>query len=57
MSEVISYYNQYDEWGRLEREPIEFQVICFPNLRNALFCKTVCIHKLCLSLNINWLYP
>lgn len=26
MSEIISYYNQFDEWGRLEREPIEFQV-------------------------------
>lgn len=26
MSEIINYYNQYDEWGRLEREPIEFQV-------------------------------
>ncbi|MFT8322847.1 MAG: class I SAM-dependent methyltransferase [Bacillus sp. (in: firmicutes)] len=26
MREIISYYNQFDEWGRLEREPIEFQV-------------------------------
>ncbi|WP_051348720.1 class I SAM-dependent methyltransferase [Peribacillus kribbensis] len=26
MSKVISYYNQYDEWGRLDREPVEFQV-------------------------------
>ncbi|WP_298474196.1 class I SAM-dependent methyltransferase [Psychrobacillus sp. FSL K6-4046] len=26
MSNIISYYNQFDEWGRLEREPIEFQV-------------------------------
>lgn len=26
MSEIISYYNQFDEWGRLDREPIEFQV-------------------------------
>ena len=26
MSEVINYYNQFDEWGRLDREPIEFQV-------------------------------
>ncbi|MEH7454461.1 class I SAM-dependent methyltransferase [Gottfriedia acidiceleris] len=26
MSKIISYYNQFDEWGRLEREPIEFQV-------------------------------
>ncbi|WP_054710418.1 class I SAM-dependent methyltransferase [Bacillus sp. JCM 19041] len=26
MSEIISYYNQFDEWGRLEREPIEYQV-------------------------------
>ncbi|OMF22344.1 SAM-dependent methyltransferase [Paenibacillus sp. FSL H8-0548] len=23
---VISYYNQFDEWGRLEREPLEFNV-------------------------------
>jgi len=26
MSEIISYYNQFDEWGRLDREPIEYQV-------------------------------
>lgn len=26
MSEIIGYYNQFDEWGRLEREPIEYQV-------------------------------
>ncbi|MGF3104675.1 class I SAM-dependent methyltransferase [Rossellomorea sp. DUT-2] len=26
MSKIIQYYNQFDEWGRLEREPIEFQV-------------------------------
>ncbi|MFB6801012.1 hypothetical protein [Peribacillus butanolivorans] len=26
MSEVINYYHQFDEWGRLDREPIEFQV-------------------------------
>ncbi|WP_432352044.1 class I SAM-dependent methyltransferase [Sporosarcina sp. A2] len=26
MSEIINYYNQFDEWGRLDREPIEFQV-------------------------------
>ncbi|MGG0655095.1 class I SAM-dependent methyltransferase [Rummeliibacillus pycnus] len=26
MNEIINYYNQFDEWGRLEREPIEFQV-------------------------------
>lgn len=26
MSNIISYYNQFDEWGRLDREPIEFQV-------------------------------
>lgn len=26
MSEIIRYYSQFDEWGRLEREPIEFQV-------------------------------
>lgn len=28
LSEVINYYNQFDEWGRLDREPIEFQVNC-----------------------------
>lgn len=26
MSGIINYYNQFDEWGRLDREPIEFQV-------------------------------
>ena len=26
MDEIISYYNEFDEWGRLEREPIEFKV-------------------------------
>lgn len=26
MGDIISYYNQFDEWGRLDREPIEFQV-------------------------------
>ncbi|WP_445505425.1 class I SAM-dependent methyltransferase [Niallia sp. 03091] len=26
MSDIISYYSQFDEWGRLEREPVEFQV-------------------------------
>ncbi|MDX8291001.1 class I SAM-dependent methyltransferase [Metabacillus indicus] len=26
MSDIISYYNTFDEWGRLEREPVEFQV-------------------------------
>lgn len=26
MSEIIKYYTQFDEWGRLDREPIEFQV-------------------------------
>lgn len=26
MSSIINYYNKFDEWGRLEREPIEFQV-------------------------------
>ncbi|MFI8575396.1 class I SAM-dependent methyltransferase [Rossellomorea aquimaris] len=26
MSKIIQYYNQFDEWGRLEREPVEFQV-------------------------------
>jgi ubiquinone/menaquinone biosynthesis C-methylase UbiE len=26
MSNVINYYSNFDEWGRLDREPIEFQV-------------------------------
>ena len=26
MNEIIEYYNRFDEWGRLDREPIEFQV-------------------------------
>lgn len=26
MQDIINYYNQFDEWGRLDREPIEFQV-------------------------------
>lgn len=26
MSKIINYYNQFDEWGRLDREPIEFRV-------------------------------
>jgi ubiquinone/menaquinone biosynthesis C-methylase UbiE len=26
LSSIINYYNQFDEWGRLDREPIEFQV-------------------------------
>ncbi|MFS0782768.1 class I SAM-dependent methyltransferase [Bacillus sp. 1P06AnD] len=26
MSKVINYYNQFDEWGRLDRAPVEFQV-------------------------------
>ncbi|MFC7686345.1 class I SAM-dependent methyltransferase [Ureibacillus sp. GCM10028918] len=26
MNEIISYYNQFDEWGRLDREPIEYKV-------------------------------
>jgi ubiquinone/menaquinone biosynthesis C-methylase UbiE len=26
MCEIINYYSQFDEWGRLDREPIEFQV-------------------------------
>ncbi|MFB4159570.1 class I SAM-dependent methyltransferase [Geomicrobium sp. JSM 1781026] len=26
MREVRSYYEQFDEWGRLDREPVEFQV-------------------------------
>ena len=26
MSKIINYYSNFDEWGRLDREPIEFQV-------------------------------
>ncbi len=26
MEKVISYYNSFDEWGRLDREPLEFKV-------------------------------
>ena len=26
MNNIIEYYNKFDEWGRLDREPIEFQV-------------------------------
>ncbi|MEW4208074.1 class I SAM-dependent methyltransferase [Priestia megaterium] len=26
MDKIIDYYSRFDEWGRLEREPIEFQV-------------------------------
>lgn len=26
MNKIIEYYNQFDEWGRLEREPLEFMV-------------------------------
>lgn len=26
MRKIINYYSQFDEWGRLDREPIEFQV-------------------------------
>lgn len=26
MSKIINYYEKFDEWGRLDREPIEFQV-------------------------------
>jgi ubiquinone/menaquinone biosynthesis C-methylase UbiE len=26
MSDIINYYNKFDEWGRLEREPIEYHV-------------------------------
>lgn len=29
MSKLINYYSQFDEWGRLDREPIEFQVNWF----------------------------
>jgi len=26
MDQILNYYNQFDEWGRLDREPIEFLV-------------------------------
>lgn len=26
MSKIINYYEKFDEWGRLDREPIEFHV-------------------------------
>ncbi|OCA86261.1 class I SAM-dependent methyltransferase [Pradoshia sp. D12] len=26
MNEIVDYYSEFDEWGRLDREPIEFQV-------------------------------
>ncbi|WP_028609383.1 class I SAM-dependent methyltransferase [Paenibacillus harenae] len=26
MNPIIQYYNQFDEWGRLDREPLEFMV-------------------------------
>jgi ubiquinone/menaquinone biosynthesis C-methylase UbiE len=26
MESIINYYNSFDEWGRLDREPLEFQV-------------------------------
>ncbi len=26
VNRVVNYYNQFDEWGRLDREPIEFKV-------------------------------
>lgn len=26
MDNVINYYNRFDEWGRLDREPVEFKV-------------------------------
>ncbi|MBV7508698.1 class I SAM-dependent methyltransferase [Bacillus sp. sid0103] len=26
MNKIINYYSEFDEWGRLDREPIEFQV-------------------------------
>lgn len=26
MGDVVDYYSSFDEWGRLDREPLEFQV-------------------------------
>ncbi|WP_127529616.1 class I SAM-dependent methyltransferase [Paenibacillus kobensis] len=28
MEQIIDYYSQFDEWGRLDREPLEFAVNC-----------------------------
>jgi len=35
MNKVINYYNQFDEWGRLDREPLEF-MINFHHIKNNL---------------------
>lgn len=34
MDKIVSYYNQFDEWGRLDREPLEFRI----NLHHILEC-------------------
>ncbi|MGG3186885.1 hypothetical protein ABEP42_02605 [Priestia megaterium] len=26
MNKVMDYYSTFDEWGRLDREPLEFQI-------------------------------
>lgn len=35
MNNIIQYYNQFDEWGRLEREPLEF-IINWEHIRRYL---------------------
>ena len=34
MDKIVAYYNQYDEWGRLDREPLEFRINLFHILAN-----------------------
>ncbi|MCR2802789.1 class I SAM-dependent methyltransferase [Paenibacillus soyae] len=34
MNPIISYYHTFDEWGRLDREPLEFQVNLHHIVRN-----------------------
>jgi ubiquinone/menaquinone biosynthesis C-methylase UbiE len=34
MEKVISYYSSFDEWGRLDREPLEFQVNFYHIINN-----------------------
>ncbi|WP_054026663.1 class I SAM-dependent methyltransferase [Bacillus sp. FJAT-28004] len=35
MSKIIQYYNQFDEWGRLDRAPLEF-IVNWHFIRNSL---------------------
>ena len=39
LNKVIDYYNAFDEWGRLDREPVEFVV----NLHHIL--SMLCLRK------------